>query len=145
MLLHAFLLLISRDVVVHLFFIFSECLPLSWCHSQFLFSLQFFLHNCLMHHDQSFNCLAVIIFLLYWLAGKTRARDAALNAIQSPLLDIGIERATGIVWNITGGTDLTLFEVGLLLWLSWLNLILLLFYLLHFLVVFLGVLGNINY
>lgn len=46
-----------------------------------------------------------------YFAGKTRARDAALNAIQSPLLDIGIERATGIVWNITGGTDLTLFEV----------------------------------
>ncbi|KAG6761906.1 hypothetical protein POTOM_035147 [Populus tomentosa] len=45
-------------------------------------------------------------------AGKARARDAALNAIQSPLLDIGIERATGIVWNITGGTDLTLFEVN---------------------------------
>ncbi|XP_068308275.1 cell division protein FtsZ homolog 2-1, chloroplastic-like [Pyrus communis] len=44
--------------------------------------------------------------------GKTRARDAALNAIQSPLLDIGIERATGIVWNITGGTDLTLYEVN---------------------------------
>ncbi|RZS12382.1 hypothetical protein BHM03_00043818 [Ensete ventricosum] len=43
--------------------------------------------------------------------GKTRARDAALNAIQSPLLDIGIERATGIVWNITGGNDLTLYEV----------------------------------
>lgn len=38
------------------------------------------------------------------LVGKTRARDAALNAIQSPLLDIGIERATGIVWNITGGS-----------------------------------------
>lgn len=45
-------------------------------------------------------------------SGKTRARDAALNAVQSPLLDIGIERATGIVWNITGGTDLTLFEVN---------------------------------
>ncbi|KAK9185650.1 hypothetical protein WN943_026008 [Citrus x changshan-huyou] len=44
--------------------------------------------------------------------GKSRARDAALNAIQSPLLDIGIETATGIVWNITGGTDLTLFEVN---------------------------------
>ncbi|XP_058196514.1 cell division protein FtsZ homolog 2-1, chloroplastic-like [Rhododendron vialii] len=44
--------------------------------------------------------------------GKTRARDAALNAVQSPLLDIGIERATGIVWNITGGSDLTLFEVN---------------------------------
>ncbi|CAN1303172.1 Cell division protein FtsZ homolog 2-2, chloroplastic [Linum perenne] len=44
--------------------------------------------------------------------GQTRARDAALNAIKSPLLDIGIERATGIVWTITGGTDLTLFEVN---------------------------------
>ncbi|XP_058736183.1 cell division protein FtsZ homolog 2-2, chloroplastic-like isoform X4 [Vicia villosa] len=42
--------------------------------------------------------------------GKTRARDAALNTIQSPLLDIGIERAIGIVWNITGGSNLTLFE-----------------------------------
>lgn len=47
----------------------------------------------------------------FCIEGKTRARDAALNAIQSPLLDIGIERATGIVWNITGGSDLTLFEV----------------------------------
>jgi cell division GTPase FtsZ len=46
-----------------------------------------------------------------YFAGKSRARDAALNAIQSPLLDIGIERATGIVWNITGGNDLTLYEV----------------------------------
>ncbi|XP_006650344.1 cell division protein FtsZ homolog 2-1, chloroplastic [Oryza brachyantha] len=44
--------------------------------------------------------------------GKSRARDAALNAIQSPLLDIGIERATGIVWNITGGADMTLLEVN---------------------------------
>ncbi|XAR60136.1 Tubulin GTPase [Bertholletia excelsa] len=44
--------------------------------------------------------------------GKTRARDAALSAIQSPLLDIGIERATGIFWNITGGSDLTLYEVN---------------------------------
>ena len=65
-----------------------------------------------MHHDRLFNFLPVIITFLYQLAGKTRARDAALNAIQSPLLDIGIERATGIVWNITGGTDLTLFEVS---------------------------------
>lgn len=52
------------------------------------------------------------------LVGKTRARDAALNAIQSPLLDIGIERATGIVWNITGGSDLSLLEVSLSLGLS---------------------------
>ena len=44
-------------------------------------------------------------------SGKQRAREAALAAISSPLLDIGIERATGIVWNITGPPDLTLFEV----------------------------------
>ena len=58
------------------------------------------------------------LLLLVLCVGKTRARDAALNAIQSPLLDIGIERATGIVWNITGGSDLTLFEVSLSLSLS---------------------------
>lgn len=45
-------------------------------------------------------------------SGKGRARDAALAAISSPLLDVGIERATGIVWNITGPPDLTLFEVN---------------------------------
>jgi cell division GTPase FtsZ len=61
--------------------------------------------------------MVIFIIEIYLLAsfcieGKTRARDAALNAIQSPLLDIGIERATGIVWNITGGSDLTLFEVA---------------------------------
>ena len=32
--------------------------------------------------------------------GKNRAREAAA-AISSPLLDLGIDRATGIVWNIT--------------------------------------------
>ncbi|KAK9793003.1 hypothetical protein WJX73_007893 [Symbiochloris irregularis] len=45
-------------------------------------------------------------------SGKDRAREAALAAISSPLLDVGIERATGIVWNITGPPDLTLFEVN---------------------------------
>lgn len=35
-----------------------------------------------------------------------------MNAISSPLLDVGIERATGIVWNITGPPDMTLFEVN---------------------------------
>ena len=45
-------------------------------------------------------------------SGKSRARDAAMAAISSPLLDVGIERATGIVWNITGPPDLTLFEVS---------------------------------
>lgn len=45
-------------------------------------------------------------------SGKGRAREAALQAISSPLLDVGIQRATGIVWNITGPPDLTLFEVN---------------------------------
>lgn len=45
-------------------------------------------------------------------SGKTRARDAALAALSSPLLDIGVERATGIVWNITGPPDMSLFEVN---------------------------------
>lgn len=45
-------------------------------------------------------------------SGKGRAREAAISAMSSPLLDLGIERATGIVWNITGGSDLTLHEVN---------------------------------
>ncbi|KAH7624554.1 hypothetical protein Ndes2526B_g00754 [Nannochloris sp. 'desiccata'] len=45
-------------------------------------------------------------------SGKTRARDAAIAAVSSPLLDVGIDRATGIVWNITGPPDMTLFEVN---------------------------------
>lgn len=45
-------------------------------------------------------------------SGKGRAREAAINAIQSPLLDVGIAQATGIVWNITGGPDMTLSEVN---------------------------------
>ena len=44
--------------------------------------------------------------------GKNRAREAAAAAISSPLLDLGIDRATGIVWNITGSKDLTLHEVN---------------------------------
>lgn len=44
-------------------------------------------------------------------SGKSKARYVALNAIQSLLLDIGIERARGIVWNINRRTDLALFEV----------------------------------
>ena len=33
--------------------------------------------------------------------GKTRARDAALAAVSSPLLDFPIERARGVVFTIT--------------------------------------------
>jgi len=45
--------------------------------------------------------------------GDRRAIDAAQQAISSPLLeDVSIDGATGILINITGGPDLTLFEVN---------------------------------
>jgi cell division protein FtsZ len=44
--------------------------------------------------------------------GKSRAREAAIAAISSPLLESSIEGARGVVFNITGGTDLTLHEVN---------------------------------
>src|SRR5437667_4403676 len=44
--------------------------------------------------------------------GDTRAVDAAHMAIASPLLDIDISGARGVLFNITGGLDLTLFEVN---------------------------------
>ena len=44
--------------------------------------------------------------------GETRAIDAARMAIASPLLDIDINGARGVLFNITGGLDLTLYEVN---------------------------------
>ena len=44
--------------------------------------------------------------------GKTRARDAALAAVSSPLLDFPIERARGVVFTITGTSDMSLQEVN---------------------------------
>jgi cell division protein FtsZ len=43
--------------------------------------------------------------------GENRAQMAARAAISSPLLDLSIEGATGVLFNITGGDDLTMFEV----------------------------------
>jgi len=43
--------------------------------------------------------------------GKTRAEEAAKAAIFSPLLDESIEGATGVLFNITGGPDMTMREV----------------------------------
>lgn len=45
-------------------------------------------------------------------SGKSRAREAAMTAISSPLLDSSIDGARGVVFNITGGSDLTLHEVN---------------------------------
>jgi cell division protein FtsZ len=44
-------------------------------------------------------------------AGDNRAVEAAEKAIASPLLDITIDGATGVLFNITGGMDMTLQEV----------------------------------
>lgn len=43
--------------------------------------------------------------------GENRAQMAARAAISSPLLDISIEGARGVLFNIAGGADLTMFEV----------------------------------
>ena len=45
-------------------------------------------------------------------SGEDRARIAAENAISSKLLDITIDGARGILLNITGGPNMTLFDVN---------------------------------
>src|ERR671938_524236 len=45
-------------------------------------------------------------------SGESRAAEAARAAISSPLLEESVEGATGILFNITGGRDLGLFEVN---------------------------------
>jgi len=45
-------------------------------------------------------------------SGESRASEAAKNAISSPLLEQSVEGAMGILLNITGGTDLGLYEVN---------------------------------
>lgn len=44
--------------------------------------------------------------------GQSRAVDAARTAIASPLLENSIEKAKGVLFSITGGSNLTLFEVN---------------------------------
>ncbi|MCZ6788759.1 MAG: cell division protein FtsZ [Chloroflexi bacterium] len=51
-----------------------------------------------------------------WMAigsahGENRAVEAAKAAIDSPILDVSIDGAKGVLYNITGGADLTLHEV----------------------------------
>jgi cell division protein FtsZ len=45
-------------------------------------------------------------------SGKSRAKEGAVAAISSPLLESSIEGAKGVVLNITGGHDMTLHEVN---------------------------------
>jgi cell division protein FtsZ len=43
--------------------------------------------------------------------GENRAQMAARAAVSSPLLDLSIDGARGVLFNINGGADLTMFEV----------------------------------
>lgn len=45
-------------------------------------------------------------------AGENRAADAAKKAIMSPLLETSIDGARGILMNITGGVNLSLYKVN---------------------------------
>ena len=45
-------------------------------------------------------------------SGESRAKDAANQAIHSALLDVSIDGARSILFNIRGGDDLSLFEVN---------------------------------
>ncbi len=44
-------------------------------------------------------------------SGEKRAEDAAKMAISSPLLDLSISGAKGVLFSIAGGDDLTMFEI----------------------------------
>ena len=44
--------------------------------------------------------------------GENRAAEAARTAISSPLLETSIEGAKGVLFNISGGNNLTLFEIN---------------------------------
>jgi cell division protein FtsZ len=45
-------------------------------------------------------------------SGKDRAVNAAKEALASPLLDVSIDGSKGVLFNVIGGTSLTLFEVN---------------------------------
>ena len=44
-------------------------------------------------------------------SGQNRAVDAAKEALASPLLDVSIDGSKGVLFNVVGGSSLTLFEV----------------------------------
>ena len=45
-------------------------------------------------------------------SGENRAAEAARTAVSSPLLEQSVDGATGILLNVTGGSELGLFEVN---------------------------------
>ena len=51
------------------------------------------------------------LFGIGWAKGEKRAEEAARKALSSPLLEISCKGAKGILFNVTGGADLSLFEI----------------------------------
>lgn len=45
-------------------------------------------------------------------SGKNRAADAARDALASPLLDVSLDGSHGVLFNVIGGTSLSLMEVN---------------------------------
>ena len=45
-------------------------------------------------------------------SGKNRAVEAAKEALSSPLLDVSVNGSKGVLFNVVGGSSLTLFEVN---------------------------------
>ncbi len=45
-------------------------------------------------------------------SGQNRAVDAAKEALASPLLDVSVEGSTAVLFNVAGGSSLTLYEVN---------------------------------
>jgi len=44
--------------------------------------------------------------------GENRAIDAAQQAIESPLLEVSVDGARGVLFNITGGSDMSMHEIN---------------------------------
>jgi cell division protein FtsZ len=51
------------------------------------------------------------LFGIGWAKGEKRAEEATRKALSSPLLEISCKGAKGILFNVTGGADLSLSEI----------------------------------
>lgn len=69
-------------------------------------------HNLMLYDIIQMDHLGTALMGIGQGKGKTRAVDAAMSAISSPLLDFPISKAKGIVFNIVGGPDMTLQEIN---------------------------------
>lgn len=52
------------------------------------------------------------IFGIGIASGENRAKNAALTALNSPLIDISCSKAKGVLFNVSGGKDISLIEIN---------------------------------